>query len=259
MNYEPKAKKDVGNEQSAFLAALLSIQSMMLFPHNSVARTAYFDSTLAKNLMLAADEPKWANETIKAEIVAWAWRNASDNSKIIDTALSGSWVAPKSDEKNELFLDGFIAAYVLLVPSFVLSREGKEVGKEEDNRALGQYLNDRGYTGRDRPQLIASWRSHQSVAHLWAAYMVRNHDWPRKYEELIDFLKLSEAIRLWAEGYHPLRSKSSLLDGNLTVKLPQRVAADQRWSPEDGLPVSDEWAQVEECIQSARENFPARH
>jgi hypothetical protein len=251
MKSDPDAPAIAEDRGYAFLVNLCILQCAMLFPTDEGARRVYLEATIAKSLLHSVRQVESEDDLIKASAISWALGKVEAYPDILDRALRGPWVAPKDEEKNGLFLDGFIAAYVLLVPCFILARDGKRVGKEETYKALGRYLIEGNYTGRDRPRLIAGWTSHQAVAHLWAAYMLRNHEWPRNHNELTDFWKLSEVIRQWAEGYRPLRSRTTLLEGSMTQKPLGLAPENYHWSPENGLPISDEWARIGDCVRSA--------
>jgi hypothetical protein len=204
--------------------ASLYVKSVMFFPADAAKRQAFLHGAIAESFLDAVKNDGSGDGPY--HLVSWALTAAPSFPQAIDDAVRPSACSTKRDANLSLH-GGMIAGYILLIPLAMQFLHSRSVGLGASYRVLIGWLgNENRLLGAKRKESLAkTWRRYQSVAHLWAAFILLDEKkrTPRPaFGELREFLSLSECIRRWAEQYRPQRARKPLLDRRTTWKVPAR-------------------------------------
>ena len=140
---------------------------------------------------------------------------------------------------------GLIAAHVILIPLVMHFQHSKSVGRTAAYRVLTEWLGARNQmVGVNERSLQRIWDKYQSVAHLWAAFVLSDEKLSTTADELVVFLSLAEGIRCWGEQYRPAHSGEPLLDGRVTWTVPADFPLVGVEYDLDHVVMPDEWVRL---------------
>ena len=149
----------------------------------------------------ALGEDDHGDEPLPASLVTWALRAAPSFSEHCADALRARAHSPAKVASGASMHGGLIAAHVILIPLVMHFQHSKSVGRTAAYRVLTEWLGARNQmVGVNERSLQRIWDKYQSVAHLWAAFVLSDEKLSTTADELVVFLSLAEGIRCWGES-----------------------------------------------------------
>jgi hypothetical protein len=229
--------------------ALLYLEAVMLFPSDDAKRVAFMASAVADSFLNVLKDGDQSgddgDERLPRGLVTWALNQAPNFSALFDEAVNASARTPAKHRDHGAIHGGLIAAHLILIPLVMHFRYSNSIGRGAAYRVITKWLSAKNrLIGANERNLQRIWKRYQSVAHLWGAFVLSNEKLPSSADELLGFLSLSELIRSWAEQYYPKHSRSPLLDGLITWRVPPDFELIGIGYDLDGVTMPDEWVNL---------------
>lgn len=193
----------------------------MLFPSDEAKRQAFLEAAVADSFFSSLRADDCDDAPLPASLVRWALKVAPDfPDHFADGVRPSAHVPAKASGEGSMH-GGYIAAYLILIPLVMHFRHQRSIGLIAARRVLTGWLRDKNQlAGASDRSLQHTWAEYQSVAHLWAAFILFGERLPATADELVDFLSLAELIRCWGAQYCPAHSRKPLLDEQITWTMP---------------------------------------
>lgn len=202
----------VDSDQDNTFLAINYLVGVMSAPNDEAKQRALEAAIFGRCAREVAGDPEFGDVQWPGEIVRQMLKAPEYDGVIADRFLKPGARSPAKTETGRFLFAGMIVGYAVLIPILLRFRHGIVVGRTAAFRILEQWLGDENrLVGARIRNLQNIWKSYQSAAHLWAAFILLDERFPADFEEFIGFLCVSEAIRDFAERHNDPHSRDMLL------------------------------------------------
>lgn len=212
----------VNSDQDNTFLAINYLVGVMLAPDDEAKQRAYEAAIFGRCARGVTSDPELGDVQWPGDIVRQMLNAPEYDGVVADLFFKPGARSPAKTETARFLFAGTIVGYAVLIPILLRFRHGIVVGRTAAFRILEQWLsNENRLVGARIRNLQNFWKSYQSAAHLWAAFILLDEHFPADFTEFIGFLCVSEFIRNLAERHNAPHSREMLLDARLTWKVPQ--------------------------------------
>ena len=166
------------DQDNTFLASNYLV-GVMLAPNDEAKQKAWEAAIFGRCARKVAGDPEFGDVQWPGEIVRQMLNAPEYDAAFADLFLKPGARSPAKTETARFLFAGTIVGYAVLIPILLSFRHGIVVGRTAAFRILEQWLgNENRLVGARIRKLQNFWNSYQSAAHLWAAFILLDEQFP---------------------------------------------------------------------------------